>query len=54
MFKVPEKYRIVSGVHFSDSSCGNNGAFLIPIPESRIVLMVVASDGAGWEHVSVS
>jgi len=36
----------------SDASCGMNGAFLIPY--DRVTLRVVASDGMGWEHVSVS
>jgi hypothetical protein len=45
----------------SEESDGNNGCFVIPIPLSvrwgseRIGhLSVIASDGAGWEHVSVS
>jgi hypothetical protein len=32
---------------------GNNGVFMIPQPGSG-PLRVVASDGEGWEHVSVS
>jgi hypothetical protein len=31
---------------------GNNGAFLIPF--ESFALRVIASDGTGWEHVSVS
>jgi hypothetical protein len=38
----------------SDATYGNNGAFLIPSPGTRAMLQVIASDGAGWEHVSVS
>lgn len=50
-----ERYRITRGHYHlaSDASFGNNGAFLIPGPRG-IKLVVIASDGAGWEHVSVS
>ena len=48
MFHVPEKYRIKSGPNGSDRSYGNNGAFEI----GR--LRIIASDGEGWEHVSIS
>jgi hypothetical protein len=48
-----------------DESDGNNGAFFIPNraakprglstrEASAVPLKVIASDGAGWEHVSVS
>lgn len=56
MFKVPEKYRIKNkGVPWleSDSSFGNNGAFKIPL-SGRTTAFAIASDGEGWEHVSVS
>jgi len=33
---------------------GRNGFFEIPHPPTNVVLRVVASDGEGWEHVSVS
>lgn len=36
----------------SDESYGNNGAFLVPFESYNF--MVIASDGLGWEHVSVS
>lgn len=48
MFKVPEKFRIRSGAMGSDESYGNNGAFAIDDKH------IIASDGEGWEHVSVS
>lgn len=48
MFKVPECYRVKSGRLGSDISYGNNGLFLID------KLRCIASDGADWEHVSVS
>ena len=31
---------------------GNNGAFLMPV--LKVMCNVIASDGEGWEHVSVS
>lgn len=52
MFHVPEKYRIVTGRAGSNSMFGNNGAFSIPRPNGRM-LWIIASDGLGWEHVSV-
>lgn len=58
MFKVPESCRLrhgnpLAGNFASDESFGNNGAF---ISESTIPgwrLLIIASDGDGWEHVSV-
>lgn len=53
MFHIPERYRIVVGRQASNASYGNNGAFSIPSPLGRgRELFVIASDGAGWEHVS--
>ena len=53
-FHVPESYRIREGSTASDESCGNNGAFWLPAPRSgENDLWVIASDGMGWEHVSV-
>ena len=51
--KVPEEYRIKDGSRLSsDASFGSNGAFLIP-KDGRL-LLAIASDGMGWDHVSVS
>ena len=50
--KVPNKYRIKSGEMRSTDKDGNNGAFLIPF--ETFFLVVISSDGFGWEHVSVS
>lgn len=51
MFAVPERFRIMSGKLASDSTYGNNGGFFIP--RGRTAFWVMASDGVGWEHVSV-
>lgn len=47
-----ERYRIRNGPQASSRFDGNNGVFLIPHNGAR--LAVVASDGLGWDHVSVS
>jgi hypothetical protein len=54
MFKVPEKFRIKTGRQRSTKADGNNGAFLIRSLKLKRSLTVIASDGMGWEHVSVS
>jgi len=54
MFKVPEKHRVMRGRMASNRADGNNGAFFIGAPLSKTPLTVIASDGMGWEHVSVS
>jgi hypothetical protein len=51
-FHVPNIYRIRKGEYGSDDSYGNCGAFRIKGGPKD--LLVIASDGAGWEHVSVS
>lgn len=53
MMHVPEKDRILTGRLASDPSYGNNGAFFVRVGFGHIA-KVVASDGIGWEHVSVS
>lgn len=50
--ECPNKYRITKGLMGSDPSFGNNGAFEIPL-SGRSMAFVIASDGEGWEHVSV-
>jgi hypothetical protein len=54
--RVPEQYRLKNHPKLgSDSSCGNNGFFIIP--HYRIggyELRCQVSDGMGWEHVSVT
>ena len=61
MFKVPEEYRILSGLLSSSKEDGNNGVFLIPNYISKLGnISVIASEGCApdssesWEHVSVS
>ena len=48
-----EKGRITSGPLGSTASYGNNGAFIVRGPKSRD-LQIIISNGAGWEHASVS
>ncbi len=53
MFRVPEECRILKHPTMgSDKSFGNNGAFIIPFFDKKKAI-AVASDGEGWEHVSV-
>lgn len=53
-FHVPERYRIKIGRMGSDASYGCNGHFFIPLRPGKAPMRVIASDGEGWEHVSVS
>lgn len=52
MFHVPNKLRITYGLMGSGDHYGNNGAFQIDF-SNRSSAMCIASDGEGWEHVSV-
>lgn len=53
-FHVPELMRNTTHPRLGTSMAdGNNGAFLLASPESGWLLMVLASDGEGWEHVSI-
>lgn len=53
-FQVPEKFRIKIGPMRSDASFGNNGQFMVNSLKFKRALFCQASDGEGWEHVSVS
>lgn len=54
-FQVPERYRVRKGPMASHAGYGNNGAFIVPCKTSyTVALHIVASDGEGWEHISVS
>lgn len=50
-FKVPEQYR---DLNYSTPADGNNGYFCIKALAPSDTLVIIASDGEGWEHVSVS
>lgn len=55
MFHVPEEARIpkeVNEIVGTDSSAGNNGCFAFMFQGYQV--KVIASDGMGWEHCSVS
>lgn len=56
MFHTPNKYRIRTGQLASTDADGCNGAFRLDKHEKgrKRALMIIASDGGGWEHVSVS
>ncbi len=53
MFKVPEQYRVKSGPMGTVTEDGNNGYFVFRVVGKDLIFIVIASDGAGWEHVSV-
>lgn len=53
-FHAPDRFRVRSGQFGTDDSYGNNGAFFVKRRTSHVPLKVIASDGGGWEHVSVS
>lgn len=55
MFHVPERSRIAHPFTegCTEADLGNNGAFLIDSVEPGWQLFIIASDGEGWEHVSV-
>ncbi len=47
-----ERCRVKHGPGRSDASYGNNGHFRIVTPKG-VRLFAIASDGMGWEHVSL-
>ena len=53
-FHVPEQYRFKDPSHIlhSDQSDGNNGLFIIP--QGGFYFQCIASNGMGWEHVSIT
>lgn len=51
--KYIEKYRVKSGFYKSVEGM-KSGVFAIPCKLTNKKLSVIASDGEGWEHVSVS
>ena len=52
MFHVPNHLRVRNGRYGSTDAAGCNGAFALK--HKQATLRCIASDGAGWEHVSVS
>lgn len=46
-----EAFRVQSP-GYESAPDGNSGAFVVPCGD--VALVVIASDGAGWDHVSVS
>lgn len=52
-FHVPEQHRLHGGAFGSDFTYGNNGAFRLPPKIGSREMAIIASDGLGWEHVSV-
>lgn len=52
--QIIEGYRVSEGMLKSDHTFGNNGLFYIPCKLTKRTLKIIASDGMGWEHVSVS
>jgi hypothetical protein len=54
MFHVPELARDTTHPMLATTRAdGNNGTFMIESPEPGWRLALIASDGEGWEHVSV-
>jgi hypothetical protein len=47
-----DKFRVIAGMFASSWEDGFNGFFLVPVNGEW--LKVIASNGMGWEHVSVS
>ena len=57
MFHVPNKFRMTKGRMGTTNADGNNGVFFIPFRRGMVTggsMKTVASDGLGWEHVSIS
>jgi len=55
VFHVPNKWRVRKGEWGTVDDDGNNGVFHIPNPPHLMPpFRCIASDGLGWEHVSVS
>lgn len=55
MFSVPELHRArfpTGHKMYSTAAFGNNGVFIVPHKGRQ--LYCIASDGLGWEHVSVT
>jgi hypothetical protein len=53
-WKYLNEHRIRTGPFASDPSFGFNGAFVLSKPGEARSICVIASNGMGWRHVSVS
>lgn len=52
--KSPEQFRVIVPHYPREAQVGNNGCYEMPSPiGSDLLLRVIASDGMGWDHVSV-
>jgi hypothetical protein len=49
-----ETNRVRTGPWGSTGAAGNNGMFRVAYGETGHTVRILASDGGGWEHVSVS
>jgi len=55
MFRVPEPNRVTDGPMGTKHGSGNEGYFTCSsCDKPHNTLRIIASDGMGWEHVSVS
>lgn len=54
MFFANEKHRVKKGALATTKKDGPNGLFKIRLKKVNDPFIIIASDGAGWEHVSVS
>lgn len=60
MFHVPEKCRVRHRhgrewmAYATTEEAGNNGLFFVQLRKGGPVFKIIATDGDGWEHVSIS
>lgn len=58
MFRPPNAYRVRTGPAATTDAAGPNGCFIVPVEvphlKAKQNVFVIAGDGMGWEHVSVS
>jgi hypothetical protein len=55
-FHCPSANRVTKGMFGTSHDAGNNGLFFVRSPSIKetALMRIIASDGLGWEHVSVS
>lgn len=49
-----DRWRISMRAIYGTDGNANEGAFHVPCPATGRVLQIIASNGGGWDHVSVS